>query len=111
MWAEALNEQQMTGEAINKVNEIRGSAGIAPLNSSAATTVTGQLDLRDRIRNERRVELAGKGSVILMNCAGGTLKEKVFTANAGVNQTWGDHCSLCMERGLHYYMANSTNGD
>ena len=89
MWAEALNELQQTGEAINKVNEVRARAGIAALNSSAATTVAGQEDLRDRIRNERRIELAGEGISYFDELRWGTLKEKVFTANGGVNQVWG----------------------
>ncbi|WP_316836108.1 RagB/SusD family nutrient uptake outer membrane protein [Pedobacter nutrimenti] len=89
MWAEALNEQGLTGEAINKVNEVRVRAGIASLNSSAATQVNGQTDLRERIRNERRVELAGEGISYFDELRWGTLKEKVFGPGSGVNQIWG----------------------
>jgi len=89
MWAEALNELQQTGEAINKVNEVRARAGIGALNSSAATTVAGQVDLRDRIRNERRIEMAGEGVNYFDELRWGTLKEKVFTTTGGVNQVWG----------------------
>ncbi|AOM78104.1 RagB/SusD family nutrient uptake outer membrane protein [Pedobacter steynii] len=89
MWAEALNELQQTGEAINKVNEVRARAGVAALNSSVATTVAGPVDLRDRIRNERRVELACEGVNYFDELRWGTLKEKVFTTTGGVNQVWG----------------------
>lgn len=89
MWAEALNELQQTGEAVNKVNEVRLRAGVAALNSSAVTTVTGTANLRERIRNERRIELEGEGVNYFDELRWGTLKEKVFTATAGVNQTWG----------------------
>lgn len=58
--AEAQNEQNKTNEAVANVNLVRERAGIAPLNSNEATTVTGQADLRKRIQNERRWELCGE---------------------------------------------------
>jgi hypothetical protein len=50
--AEALNEQNKTGEALTYLNQVRTRAGLA--NSTAA----GQADIRTAIINERRVELA-----------------------------------------------------
>ncbi|TAE28157.1 MAG: RagB/SusD family nutrient uptake outer membrane protein [Cytophagales bacterium] len=50
--AEALNEQGKTAEAIPLLNQIRTRAGLA------ATTATGQTNLREAIFRERRVELA-----------------------------------------------------
>ncbi|MEZ0483625.1 RagB/SusD family nutrient uptake outer membrane protein [Fibrella aquatica] len=89
MWAEALNEQNKTAEAIPLVNEVRARAGIALLNSSTATTVAGQADLRERIRNERRVEFINEGINYFDELRWGTLKDMVFSAGSGVNQIWG----------------------
>lgn len=89
MWAEALNEQGKTAEAVALVNEVRARAGIALLNSSAATTVSGQSDLRERIRNERRVEFVNEGISYFDELRWGTLKEKVFAQGSGINQIWG----------------------
>lgn len=89
MWAEALNEQGKTAEAVALVNEVRARAGVGLLNSSTATTVNGQADLRERIRNERRVEFVNEGINYFDELRWGTLKEKVFSAGSGVNQIWG----------------------
>lgn len=59
--AEALNEQGKTAEAIEQVNLVRERAGVALLNSNAATQVNGQDDMRTRIQNEYRWETAGEG--------------------------------------------------
>lgn len=89
MWAEALNEQGLTADAVAKVNEVRARAGIAALNSSSVTMVDGQTDLRIRIQNERRIELAGEGVNYFDELRWGTLKAKVFFTGSGVNQVWG----------------------
>lgn len=89
MWAEALNEQGQTSEAINLVNEVRARAGVALLNSNAATTVTGQDDLRVRIRNERRVELPLEGVSYFDELRWGTWKDAVFFTGNGRKQIWG----------------------
>lgn len=57
--AEALNEQGKTDEAIEAVNQVRARAGAQLLNSNEPTTVTGQADMRERIRNERYWEFLG----------------------------------------------------
>ncbi|NBA85259.1 RagB/SusD family nutrient uptake outer membrane protein [Emticicia sp. CRIBPO] len=89
MWAEALNEQNKTQEAVALVNEVRGRAGIGLLNTSASTMVKDQADLRTRIRNERRVEFINEGINYFDELRWGTLKEKVFATGNGVNQIWG----------------------
>lgn len=89
MWAEALNEQGKTAEAVALVNEVRARAGVGLLNSSAATTVGGQADLRERVRNERRVEFVNEGINYFDELRWGSLKEKVFSPGSGVNQIWG----------------------
>ncbi|QEC51854.1 putative outer membrane starch-binding protein [Anseongella ginsenosidimutans] len=50
--AEALNEQNQTGEAAGYLNQVRARAGLG------ATTASGQAELREAIFKERRVELA-----------------------------------------------------
>ena len=89
MWAEVLNEQGKTAEAIALVNEVRARVGVGLLNSSAATTIAGQADLRERIRNERRVEFVNEGINYFDELRWGSLKEKVFSPGSGVNQIWG----------------------
>lgn len=54
-YAEALNENGQTPEAITQLNRIRSRAGLA------ATTATSQADVRAAIRQERRFELVGEG--------------------------------------------------
>lgn len=94
--AEALNEQggdKMT-EAINIVNQVRDRAGVALLNSNTATTVAGQMDLRQRIRNERYWELVGEDVIYFDELRWGTWKEKKFYTDKsgeinGLRQVWG----------------------
>ncbi|MEX0312638.1 MAG: RagB/SusD family nutrient uptake outer membrane protein [Allomuricauda sp.] len=82
-YAEALNENNQTAEAITQLNLIRARAGLA------ATTATTQDDVRVAIRQERRFELMGEGhrwfdlkrygtAVSVMNA---------FFNNAGMNVT------------------------
>ncbi len=54
-YAEALNENNQTGEAILQLNTIRARAGLG------ATTATTQAEVRDAIRQERRFEFIGEG--------------------------------------------------
>jgi starch-binding outer membrane protein, SusD/RagB family len=89
MWAEALNESGDMAGAIEKVNEVRARAGVALLNSSPATTVTDQADLRERIRNERRKEFVNEGVTYFDELRWHTWKEKVFYSGAGLKQIWG----------------------
>ena len=92
MWAEALNEQGLTSEAIAKVNEVRTRAGVALLQNTNAvlpTFVSDQTDLRERIRNERRVEFPNEGINFFDEMRWKSWKDKVFYAGNGVKQAWG----------------------
>jgi hypothetical protein len=89
MWAEALNEQGDMSGAIALVNQVRARAGVALLNSNAATTVVSQDDLRTRIRNERRVELPIEGVTFFDELRWGAWKDNVFFAGNGRKQCWG----------------------
>ncbi|MBB6502985.1 RagB/SusD family nutrient uptake outer membrane protein [Pedobacter cryoconitis] len=93
MWAEALNEQGMTSDALAKVNEVRSRAGAALLqmgNSTLGTYVAGQTDMRERIRNERRVEFPNEGINYFDELRWKSWKDKVFYTGNGVKQIWGN---------------------
>jgi len=103
MWAEALNEQGEVSDAVTKVNEVRARAGVALLNSNAATVVAGQDDLRERIRNERRVELPNEGINYYDELRWKTWKDKVFQTGNGKKQIWGDNVSNYAYKGDFLY--------
>lgn len=87
--AEALNEQGKTGEAVTYVNMVRARAGIALLNSNADTQVTGQANLRTRIQNEKRWELAGEGTVFFDELRWKSLQDSKIFKDSGLKQMWG----------------------
>jgi len=89
MWAEALNEANDLAGAVSKVNEVRARAGVALLNTSAATNVVGKDDLRERIRNERRKEFVNEGITFFDEVRWKTWKDKVFYTGAGLKNIWG----------------------
>lgn len=86
-YAEALNENSQTTEAITQLNAIRARAGLA------ATTASTQTEVRAAIRQERRFEFFGEGhrwfdlkrygtAVSVMNA---------FFSNTGSNVTIDDN--------------------
>lgn len=89
MWAEAINEKGFSQEAVDLVNEVRTRAGVGLLNSSPETTVSTQAELRERIRNERRVELMGEGVNYFDEVRWRTLEEKVYYPGSGYRNIWG----------------------
>lgn len=89
--AECYNEMDQTDKAIECVNQVRGRAGAALLNSNTPTTVTGKDNLRERIRNERRWEFNGEGVNFFDEMRWGTWKESKFFEGAGLKQIWGEH--------------------
>ncbi|MCD8167282.1 MAG: RagB/SusD family nutrient uptake outer membrane protein [Bacteroides sp.] len=90
MKAEALNESGKTGDAIAEVNKVRQRAGAALLDTSDPTKVSGQEDLRERIRNERRIEFVNEGISYFDELRWGTLKETVYAdEKPGAKQVWG----------------------
>ncbi|MFT3677527.1 MAG: RagB/SusD family nutrient uptake outer membrane protein [Chitinophagaceae bacterium] len=93
MWAEAINEIGFSQDAVGLVNAVRQRAGVGLLNSSAATTVTNQDQLRERIRDERRREFPNEGINYFDELRWGTWKDKVFFAGNGIKQVWGTNVS------------------
>lgn len=89
--AEALNEQGKTEEAITYLNQVRERAGVALLNSNENTTVTGQDDLRERIRNEYKWELCGENVNYFNELRWGTWYNEKFVLSNGMTEIWGTH--------------------
>jgi hypothetical protein len=87
--AEALNEQGKTDEAIKYVNMVRARAGVALLNSNEYTNVTGQEDLRQRIRNEYAWELAGENHMYFEELRWDTWYQQKFVKGNGMTEIWG----------------------
>jgi len=103
MWAEAINEQGFSTTAVDLVNTVRARAGVALLNSSPTTTVTGQADLRERIRNERRMEFMNEGISFFDELRWKTWKDKVFYPGNGVKQVWGANVNTYTWQGDYIY--------
>jgi hypothetical protein len=94
MWAEAINEQGFSEEAIGLVNQVRARAGVALLQSGNAalpTFVSNQIALRERIRDERRREFANEGIDFFDEMRWKTLKDKVFYTGNGGKHVWGSN--------------------
>lgn len=106
MWAEALNEQGLVSESIAKVNEVRARAGAALLQNSNGvlpTFVSGQTDLRERIRNERRVEFPNEGINFFDEMRWKSWKDKVFYSGNGTKQIWGKVVNAYSFKGDYLY--------
>lgn len=88
--AECLNEQGKTDEAVTYVNMVRERAGAALLNSNEYTQVSGQDNMRERIRNERRWEFAGEGVNFFDEMRWKTWHESKMFEGAGLKQIWGE---------------------
>jgi hypothetical protein len=99
MWAEAINEQSFSQDAVDLVNEVRSRAGVGLLNSSPETTVNDQEGLRQRIRDERRVEFVNEGVTYFDELRWNSWKDKVFATGNGVKQIWGANVSTYVWQG------------
>ena len=100
--AEALNEQGKTNDAIPYVNMVRKRAGVALLNSNTYTTVTGQDNLRERIRREKRWELACEGTLYFDELRWDTWYDSKLYDGAGLKECWGK-ASVKWSRNGNYY--------
>lgn len=92
--AEAINEQGSNRylEAIPFVNMVRDRAGVAPLNEmgNPNVAVTNADQLRTRIRNERKWELAGEMQLYFDELRWGTWEADKFAAGNGLLEVWGE---------------------
>lgn len=106
MLAESLNEQGNFTAAMTQVNRIRARVGHVLLqntNATAPTYVSGQPNMRDRIRNERRWELAMEGHSLFDEMRWGTWKDSKFYAGNGVKEVWGNVTTPYNWRGDYAY--------
>ncbi len=98
--AECLNELGRTEEAVTLVNQVRKRAGAVTLNNASypATAVSGQDNMRERIRNEFYWELGGEDSMYFNELRWGTWKDRKFRdgtmesaalSTNGLMQIWG----------------------
>ena len=110
--AEALNEQGKIDEAVTVVNQVRARAGAQLLNSNVPTTVMGQADMRERIRNERYWELLGEDLIYFAELRWKTWKDKKFATYDdngkqvvnGLRQVWGQATYHYAWGGDHYWL-------
>ena len=105
-WAEALNEANDVIGAIAKVNEVRARVGMPALQRTDATKptfVTGQADLRERIRNERRVEFINEGVNYFDELRWKTWKSTKFDGANGLRSIWGANIANFTWGGDHFY--------
>lgn len=100
--AEALNESGDMDGAIKYVNMVRERAGVAPLNSNEYTAVKGQDDLRDRIRKEKRWELACEGVLYFDELRWDTWYDSKVFPGSGLKQCWGTPVARWSTNGNHY---------
>ena len=103
--AEALNEQGNWQEAVTYVNMVRSRAGVALLNApgNTWTAVSSAGDMRDRIRNEKRWELACESQLYTEELRWGTWKDTKFADGNGLLQVWGDPLYEYIWGGNAYY--------
>lgn len=104
--AEAINEQGFKTEAVTLVNSVRTRAGTIALqttDASAPTYVNSQANMRERIRNERRWELALEGINLFDEMRWGTWKEKKFYDGNGTKEIWGTVIQPYSWRGDYLY--------
>lgn len=104
--AEAINEQGPSRftEAMTFVNEVRSRAGVANLGTNPYTTVDSQENMRSRIRNEKRWELALEEVLYTEELRWGTWKEFRFGKNAGLKELWGTNITTYTFGGDHYLL-------
>jgi hypothetical protein len=107
MWAEALVEMNDIAGAVQKVNLVRSRAGIATLQTTDLTKptyVSGQSNLRDRIRNERRIEFFNEGVNYFDELRWKTWKESKFAGLNGYRSVWGQNIANYTWGGDHFYV-------
>jgi len=88
------------------VNEVRTRAGMPSLQQTAAaspTFIANQSALRDRIRNERRVEFLNEGINYFDELRWKTLKDTKFGNANGLRSVWGANIANYTWGGDHFY--------
>ena len=106
MWAEALVELNDIPGAIAKVNLVRARVGMPALqtaNSLLPTFVSSQDNMRNRVRQERRVEFVNEGINYFDEMRWRTWKSMKFDGANGLRSVWGANVANYTWGGDHYY--------
>ena len=88
--AEAINEQGRTAEAMQYVNQVRSRAGVQLLGTNEYTQVVNKDQMAERIRKEKKCELACEEQLYYEELRWETWKEDKFAENNGLQHVWGD---------------------
>lgn len=90
--AEALNEQGKWSQALTYINMVRTRAGVVGINAGGyeGTQVASTEDLRPKIRNEKKWELACEEQIYLEELRWGTWKDDKFAKDNGLQSVWGE---------------------
>ncbi len=97
MWAEALIEQNKLAEAAEKINMVRNRAGMPNV------TYNNQAELREKMRNERRIELINEGVTFFDELRWKSLKDTKFKPGNGIAHVWGFVQSPFVWQGDYFY--------
>lgn len=82
--AEAINNQNRPAEAVALLNQVRSRAGVGAYPASISTQ-----DLKEKIKWERRWELALEEVLYYDEIRQGTVKEFRFAEGSGLAEPWG----------------------
>ena len=88
--AEAINEQGRTSEAMQYVNQVRSRAGVQLLGTNEYTQVVNKEQMAERIRKEKKWELACEEQLYYEELRWETWKADKFSENNGLQHVWGD---------------------
>ena len=88
--AEAINEQGRHAEAMQYVNQVRSRAGVQLLGTNEYTQVLNKEQMAERIRNEKKWELACEEQLYYDELRWKTWKKDKFAENNGLQHVWGD---------------------
>ena len=88
--AEAINEQGRHAEAMQYVNQVRARAGVQLLGTNEYTQVLNKEQMAERIRKEKKWELACEEQLYYEELRWETWKEDKFAENNGLQHVWGD---------------------
>ena len=88
--AEAVNEQGRYADAMAYVNQVRSRAGVQLLGTNEYTQVLNKEQMAERIRKEKKWELACEEQLYYDELRWETWKEDKFATNNGLQHVWGD---------------------
>lgn len=103
--AEAVNEQGRKDEAVTYINRVRARSGVAGYNTGAPELeISSVVDLREKIYEERRWELACEEVLYYDELRQGTWKDFRFSEGNGLCEPWGTPVYLNQWGGNEYLL-------